>query len=234
MVDIELDPEDYDYCIEVSIDRYRQRSDNSMEESFLFIDLQPDVATYTLPDEVQEVRECYRRVNGNSGGSTIDPFSLAMTQNIYMIQNPGGLGGGGAGQLATYDFAMQYQELVGRMFGRDVTFTWNTTTKKITFHRKFGSYGEQVGLHVYNQRPTEELLKDTYSKVWIRSAAIANAKIVIGQGRGKYPAGFAGPQGGVSLNGAEMKSEGLQELKDLDQEIKEYIEQHAGYGFTIG
>src|SRR4051812_11572293 len=104
LVDFEFEQEEYDYCIDVSIDRYRQRSDNSMEESYVFVEVQEDVTTYTLPPEVQEVRAVYRRVNGSAAGATIDPFSLAMTQNIYLLQNPGGLGGGGAGQLATYDF----------------------------------------------------------------------------------------------------------------------------------
>lgn len=74
MVDVELEKDEYDYCIDITLDRYRQRSGNSVEESFIFLDVQPDVATYTLPGEVQEVRSVYRRVTGSSGGATIDPF----------------------------------------------------------------------------------------------------------------------------------------------------------------
>lgn len=74
MVDIDLEQKDYDYAITVTLDRYRQRSGNSIEESFVFLDVQPDVAKYTLPREIQEVRSVYRNVIGNSGGAAIDPF----------------------------------------------------------------------------------------------------------------------------------------------------------------
>lgn len=232
LVDFEFEQEEYDYCIELAIDRYRQRSDNSMEESYVFLDVQKEITTYTLPPEVQEVRSVYRRVNGSASGATVDPFSLAMTQNIYMLQNPGGLGGGGSGQLATYDFAMQYQELVGRMFGRDLTFQWNAATKKISFDRKFEAQ-EHVVLHVYNAKPEEMLFQDPYARPWLRSAAVANAKIIMGQARSKFGS-YAGPQGGISMNGSELKAEGQAELQALDEELKNYIEQHGGYGFIIG
>jgi len=232
IVDIELDPVDYDLAITLAMDRYRQRSGNSIEEAFVFLDVQPDVATYTLPGEIQEVRSVYRNVIGNSGGAAIDPFSLAFTNNIYMIQNPAQLGTTGGGLLATYDAAMQYQSLIGRMFGRDVQFTWDAATKKITFHRRFGAV-ENVGLHVYNTRPEEILFDDVYAKPWLRSMAVAQAKMILGQGRGKYNT-LAGPQGGITLNGNELKQEALAEIALLDDELRNLIDQSAGYGFIIG
>ena len=232
IVDVELDPEDIDYCIDVTLDRYRQRSGNAIEESFVFIDVQPDVATYTLPPEVQEVRSVYRNVLGSSGGVAIDPFSLAFTNSIYMIQNPGNMGGGGAGQLATYDFAMQYQSLIGRMFGRDVQFTWDTSTKKITFHRRFTAV-ENVGLHVFNMRPEELLIADVYAKPWIRSYAIAQGKMILGQGRGKFQ-GLAGPQGGITLNGESLLQQAQADIEKLELELTNLIDQNEGYGFIIG
>lgn len=232
MVDVELEKDEYDYCIDITLDRYRQRSGNSVEESFVFLDVQPDVSTYTLPGEVQEVRSVYRRVTGSSGGATIDPFSMAFTNNIYLIQNPAQLGTTGAGLLATYDFAMQYQSMIGRMFGRDVQFTWNASSKQLTFHRRFGAV-ENVGLHCYNARPEEILLADVYAKPWLRSMAIANAKMLLGQARGKF-ASLAGPQGGITLNGSELKVEAQAEMDKLEEELKMLIDSSEGYGFIIG
>jgi uncharacterized membrane protein YkoI len=232
IVDIELEEDELNYCIDITLDRYRQRSGNSIEESFVFLDVQTDVATYTLPNEVQEVRSVYRNVIGSSGGAAIDPFSLAFTNNIYMIQNPAQLGTTGAGLLATYDFAMQYQSLIGRMFGRDVQFTWDASTKKITFHRRFGAT-ENVGLHCFNARPEEILLNDVYAKPWLRSMAIANAKMLMGQARSKFQT-LAGPQGGVTLNGNELKQEAQAEMDKLEEELKMLIDQSEGYGFIIG
>jgi len=56
MVDVELDPDHYNVAVDRAIDRYRQRSSNATEESGMFLDLQPDVTDYILPNEVLEVR----------------------------------------------------------------------------------------------------------------------------------------------------------------------------------
>lgn len=232
MIDIELDPEHYDFAVTAALDRYRQRSQNATEESFVFLDVQPDVASYTLPQEVQIVRAIYRRNAASVAGSTVDPFSLAFTNNIYLIQNPGQLGGSGAGMLATYDFAMQYQEMVGRMFGRDIMFTWDPATKKLTLHRRIAAV-EQVLLHCYNDRPEDILLNDPYSKPWLRDYSIAMCKLMLGEARSKF-ASLAGPQGGVTLNGDAVKSEAQAELERLETELQQYLDGTDGMPFIIG
>jgi hypothetical protein len=232
MLEIDLEPSDYDYAVDVTLDRYRQRSGNSIEESFIFLDVQPEVFVYTLPQCVQEVKSVYRNVIGNSGGTAIDPFSLGFTNNLYLLQNPGGMGGSGAGQLATYDYAMQFQNLAAKMFGRDVTFTWDTFSKRLTFHRKFVAV-EQIALHVYNERPEEILIQDVYSRPWIRSMAIAQAKMLLGQARSTYGS-IAGPQGGITLNGDSLKTEAQADMDKLEEELKNLIDQREGYGFVVG
>ncbi len=235
MVDIELDPEHYDAAINISLRYYRQRSTNAMIEAFAFLEIQTDVASYTLPSDIQEVRAVYRNNLGGIGmaGGQLDPFGQAFTNNIFMIQNNmGGMSTGGPGNLATYDLALGFQKLAGRMFGRDVQFTWDGGTKRITFHRRFLA-GEEIGLHVYMSRPEEVLFIDHYARPWIEDMATAQAKAMLGQGRGKFSA-LAGPQGGITLNGAELKAEAAQEITTLLQELKDGIEASMGYGFTIG
>lgn len=234
MITIELDPEHYDVAFDVALSRYRQRSGNSMEESFLFLDVQPEVAVYRLPDDVQEVTNVYRRtLGGTSGGAAVDPFSLAFTNNIYLISNPGGLGStSGSGFLATYDFAMQFQSLVGRMFGREVMFIWDPATKNLTLERRFSAV-EQVVLHVYNVRPETVLLKDYNARPWLRDYTIAMCKQMIGEARSKFST-IAGPQGGFSLNGEVMKTEAKAEMERLEEELKQFVDQHQGMPFVIG
>jgi len=232
IVDLELDPEHYDLAVDMALGRYRQRSDNSLEESFVFLDVQPDVATYTLPDEVQEVRAIYRRsIGGTAGGAAIDPFSLAWTNNLYLLQNPSSFGSG-SGTLALYDFAMQYQETVGRMFGRDIMFIWDASTKRLTLQRRFGAV-EQIALHVFNARPESAILNDVYARPWIRDYATAICKQIIGEARSKF-GNLAGPQGGITLNGDALKTEAAAEIERLDNELTQFIEQHMGMPFVIG
>ena len=76
MVDVELDPEHYELAIDKSIEKYRQRAENAVEESFINMTLQKEVNEYTLPNEVIEVKDIYRRTTGVSSGTgnDIEPF----------------------------------------------------------------------------------------------------------------------------------------------------------------
>ncbi len=130
MVDVELDPIHYDTALSKALSKFRQRSDNSVEESYMFMHTVEDQNEYTLPNEVMEVRKLFRRSigsrsGGGDGGTLFEPFNMAYT-NTYLLSSSK-LGG-----LATYDMFSQYQELVGRMFGSFIEFNWNTTTKKLT------------------------------------------------------------------------------------------------------
>lgn len=232
MIDIELDPEHYNLALDMALGRYRQRSGNALEESFIFLDVQPDVATYTLPSEVQEVRAVYRRSIGGGAGGSFDPFSQGWVNGMYQMMNPGGLGGGGAGSLALYDAAAQYQETVGRLFGRDVMYVWDAATKRISFQRRFGAV-EQIALHVFNAKPECVLLIDVYARRWLFDCTVAHSKQMLGEARGMF-GNIAGPQGGITLNGDALKSEAQAEIERLDTEITQFFEQHAGWPFIIG
>lgn len=234
LVDVELDPKHYDLAVTMAIRRYRQRSSNALEESFVFLKITTDQPVYTLPREIQEVRAVYRANMGaaGNGGAAVDPFGAAFVNNIYMVQNPSGMPGGSTGTLALYDFAMQYQELVGRMFGRDLQYTWNAATKKISFHRRFRGE-EEVALHCYLTQPEEVLLSDSYARPWVQDYALALCKLMLGEGRGKWSS-MAGPQGGISLNGDALKTEAQAEMERLDKELKDGVDSAIGYGFIIG
>lgn len=231
MIDIELDPEHYNLAIDRAIERYRTRSKNSTEESFIFLEVQPEVQQYTLPNEVVEVRDVYRRGgSGNTpGGTFFDPFSASFVNSIYAIPYASGT----AGNLAIYDAALQYQELVGRMFGLEIVFTWDKVSKKLTLVRKFAA-PEQILLWVYNFRPENVLLTSYDSKQWLRDYAIAQSKYMLGEARSLY-AQIAGPGGGTTLNGEQLKSDAKEEMLRLEEEVSVQKEGgDEGYWFVIG
>lgn len=233
IIDIELEDEHYHAALDFTFDRYYQRSTNATEDSFIFLEIQPNVQVYTLPEEVIVVMDVYRRGwGGHHGGVQIDPFSLAFINNLYMIQNPGALGGSGPGVLATYDFAMQFQEQAGKMFGRDVQYTFDPVSKRIAFQRRF-SATESILLYVNNVRPREVLMRDPFAKPWIRDYAIARCKFILGEARSLF-ANLGGPQGGVTLNGDAMKADAKEEMERLENELKNFIDAKKGMPFIIG
>ena len=84
MIEVELDPEHYEAALDRALNRYRQKSPNSVEESYLFLELIQDQNEYRLPDEVIAVRQVFRRAIGSrsgigAGGTLFEPFNLAYT-----------------------------------------------------------------------------------------------------------------------------------------------------------
>tara|TARA_B100000686_G_scaffold120202_1_gene127238 strand:- start:17 stop:775 length:759 start_codon:yes stop_codon:yes gene_type:complete len=230
MVEVELDPPHYETALQDSLDRFRQRSDNSVEESYMFLPTVIDQNAYTLGQEVIEVKKIYRRsigsrTGGGDGGTLFEPFNLAYT-NTYLLASTN------MGGLSTYNLFTQYQELVGRMFGSFIEFKWNTTTKELTLLQRPRAE-EEILLYCYNYRPTTELLNDYLAKEWLKRYTLALCKMALGQARSKF-ATIAGPQGGAALNGASLIQEAQSEIEKLDEELKLQVGGGQGYHFTIG
>jgi hypothetical protein len=230
MVDVELDPVHYETALTKALTRYRMRSDHSVEESYVFMPTVIDENTYTLPNEIVEVRQIFRRsigsrTGGGDGGTLFEPFNLAYT-NTYLLS------GSKMGGLATYDMFSQYQELVGRMFGSFIEFSWNATSKKLTILQRPRAE-EDLMLFCYNYRPDNQLLDDYLAKQWIKDYTLASCKYMLGEARSKF-ATIAGPQGGSALNGDALKAEAQAEMEKLENEVAMAVPGGTGYGFTIG
>lgn len=219
LIDVELGRDQYLTAFRVALDRYRARSDAATEESFLFLTLQPDVNTYRLPDEVMDVRDVYRRgASGNTpGGTFFDPFAASFVNSIYALPYATG-----SGDLATYDFARQYQELIGRMFGRDMIWTWRRAQREIVFHRKFAA-PETVLVHVFNYKPISVLLSDHYTRNWLRDYTLAKCKEILAEARGLYSS-IPGPSGDIGLNADALREDARTTMERLEQEVLDYVD----------
>jgi hypothetical protein len=230
MIDVELDPKHYDLAIDVALRKYRQRSQNSVEESFGYLTLQTDVNEYQLAPEVMQVRQIFRRSigsrsGGGDGGTLFEPFNLAYS-NTYLLSSSN------MGGLATYMMFSQYQNLVGKMFGSFINFDWNSVTKKLRItQRPRGE--ENVLLWMYNYKPDFILFQDTWAGIWIRDYATARAKVILGEAREKF-ATIASPQGGTNLNGSALKSEGKAEMEMLEQDLINNKDNQQPLTFVIG
>jgi hypothetical protein len=227
MIDVEADKEHFDMGIKQALIRYRQKSSNSVEESYVFLDIFPETQEYILPNYIIDVKQIFRRGIGSVTGTTasqFEPFASGYL-NTYMLV------AGRVGGLSNYELFVQYQELAMKMFGGFMNYTYNKVTKKLTLVRKIPFGGiqgsdivkESVLLWTYNYKPDIVILNDLQAFPWIQDYAYALTLISIGNAREKF-ATIAGPQGGTSLNGAALKAEGAELLLKLDEEIKLYVD----------
>jgi hypothetical protein len=222
MVDVELDPEHYDVAIKKSFEKYRQRSENALEESFVLLTVVEEQNEYTVDSDIVDVYDIYRRSAGtlNSGGlGDIEPFETAYL-NTYLLNS------GRAGGMATFDALAQHRETLGRLFGENLTFTWNTVTKKLFLHRRIKA-NDTYYMHVYKHRSDEELLQDPYSAPWLKDYALAHSKLILAEARGKFNT-IAGPQGGTSLNADALRMDAQANIDKLEDDLKYYAEGQAG------
>ena len=227
MVDVELEPEHYELAIDKSIQKYRQRAENAVEEAFVNLTLQKEVNEYTLPKEIVEVKDIYRRTTGVSSGTgnDIEPFQAAYL-NTYMLgaHRPGG--------LTMFDFLHQYRETMGRLFGAELMFTWRPQSQRLILQRMIKAE-DNVVLHVFMYRPDENLLEDTYAAPWLKDYALAHAKLMLAEARGKFTQ-IAGPQGGTTMNADQLRTDAQQEIDKLETELTLYNDGSVGLGFVIG
>lgn len=228
MVDVELDRAHYDAAIDRAIGTYRQLSSGSVEDSVIFLQIQPDVTEYVLPNEVMEVRRLYRRGVGSGGGtgSDFDPFDAAFN-NAYML-NAGQIGG-----LATFDAFSQYKETASRIFGGEFDFHWNRNSKVLRILRNVRTQ-EEAAVAVHNFIPENVLLQDVYASTWLSNYALAVSKQILGEARSKYQSGLPGAGGAITLNGDQLKAEGQQEIEALRLSIQNMEEGNSPLGFIIG
>ena len=227
MIDVELDPEHYELAISKSLQKYLQRAENAVEESFIILEIMKDQSEYTLPGEVMEVRDIYRRTTGVSSGTgnDIEPFQAAY-MNTYL------LGSSRNGGLASFDFLQQNREAMGRLFGAEIMFTWRPQDKKLILQRKIKANDNAV-LHCYNYRPADDLLLDTYAGPWLKDYAFAHAKLILSEARGKFTQ-IAGPQGGTTMNADQLRADAQAEIDKLEIELTLFNDGSTGLGFLIG
>jgi hypothetical protein len=228
IVDVELDPEHLNLAVDRALRRYRQRAENAVEEKFIPLNIMLNQTSYKLDNNIIEVRDLYGHTTGSTGtdsGNQIEPFQ-AQYLNTFLLQ------GGATSGLATYDALAQNLELLGRMFGSEYTFTWNTTSHTLFIHRRPKS-NRIVFMHCYVYRLETELFADQYVLPWLEDYTLAMCKMMLGEGRGKF-ASIAGPQGGTTLNGESLKAEGTADVERLEEDLRLYRDGSKPLGFIIG
>ena len=231
ILDIELEDESLESCIQLAVDTLKQRSDAFYEECFLHLTLKENQQKYVLPDEVAEVIKVYRRGYARAGAMTGEPFSLAAFNNYILSPTYAGSVGG----IVTYDLQAQYLKTASRMFGKFMLFNWEEYSHTFSISETPRCEGEQVILHAYIYRPEDAMLKDKYAGKWLQDWSYAEGLAMLAKARSRFST-LAGPNmSGIQQDGRELFQESEKLKENLLKDIENLIPTTAyANGITIG
>lgn len=235
VVEVELTQSQMNIAIRKALDVFRQKSSLAYNRGFFFMDVQPGVQQYTLTSKVagynkiNNVMGIYRFTSAflsSAHGSGV--YGQVVLQHLYNM---------GTYDLTSYHLVAQYIEQLEHLFATRLTFHWDKMRRNLSMYTVF-TRPERVLIEASVDRTEQELMVDPLSKNWIERWALAEARLMLAEIRGKY-ASLPGAGGGIALNAADLitRAEGdmeklLQELEDFQaQDIEDY---GMGTSFLIG
>ncbi len=169
---------------------------------------------YDVPDDVGDVVEVI--FPGRPESTSEMTFGAAtfgtlreIPYSMWSMQQGGGLSG----------VTMQrvYNDMVGRVLGTEPSWSWDSTTRKITIAVPDGYAGPAVYGYVLNRIRYEVLPANR--RMLLQDFAIAHAKIMLGNIRGKY-ADLPSAGGRVTLNGTDLFAQGQDELIAVEEKMR--------------
>lgn len=213
-IELDLTDNDYRFAFNRALDVFRSLSTRSVWESYGFLNLRVNVQTYRLHRAIDNVIALYRkRALFDSNNSGFDYFSQIAAGTIYPGSQPGGYMG-----IATYDFALQYEETLNRLFARDFRFTYRISDNTLYLLQLPRSNFEFCVIRCAVMRTITELLADHWAHLWLQQYTTAMCKSILGNKWSKLPQ-LPGAQGGVQLNGQKFAQEAIVEMKECKEAI---------------
>jgi len=179
--------------------------------------------------------------SGLAAGSTItivlqSPQTSIQTDSSIYIQNCPIRGYGAEYRVVTIDPTSTIVTVVANQVLGSVAVTGSDLQKTTVLIPNYDSGTnnmESVLLWIFNQKPDSMLLSDPMVYPWLQDYALAFAKSILGQARGKFST-LAGPQGSTTLNGAALMAESAAEMAQLEDDLKNYVDGSQPLTWVIG
>lgn len=235
VVDVELTKYQLDTAVTSGIEALRKRSSSAYKRAFFFMDVRRGQQSYLLTNKtvgfnkIVTVMGLYRMTSAflsTAYGNGV--FGQVVLQQLYTM---------GTFDLLSYHLVAQYIEQLEDLFASRLMFQWNEHTRKLDILQSF-SQTEKILVDATIERTEQELLTDRWTKTWIEKFALATARLMLGEIRGKY-ASLPGAGGGVALNASDLMSRADADILELLDQVDNYIvnnveEYGMGTTFILG
>ena len=235
VVDVELTTYQLDTAVQAAIESLRKRSSFAYRRTFFFLDVQPHKQRYKLTNKaygyhkivnVLTLRRFTSAFLSSAYGSGV--YGQVVLQHLYNM---------GTFDLSSFYLVSQYVEQLEHLFSTRLTFSWDEDSRELDIYNSFAR-PERILMEATIERTEQSLFKNRWTKSWIERYALAEARIMLAEIRGKY-ASLPGAGGGVSLNASDLYARADLDRQELLQQLDDYVAQDIenygmGVHFTIG
>lgn len=218
---VELTKEQLDKCIDNALGMIRKNSNVGYKRGMFFMNVNPNQQVYYLKNKcvgfntIVDINAIYRFRGGFLGlGGNSDLFGYAALQQLYTL---------GTFDILSFHLVASYIEDLQTMFADNIMFQWIERNRELKMYQVFYT-SERVLLDAIVERTEQDLLADRETQLWIQKWAIAEAKMMLSQIRGKFQT-LPGPNGTTSLNAQDLISQAQDEMNALKEELNDFVMQ---------
>lgn len=217
-ITVELNRDQMDLAVQKGLDYIRRDSGAGYNRGYFFLDLQPDQQQYVLTskkvgfNKIVDILYLYRPrggfLNSTFGGEI---YGQQLLQQLYVS---------GTFDILSYHLLASYQTVVAKLFASELQFSWTERSRVLSIMRKIPRV-ERILVDAVIERTEQDLFTDRMTKTWIENWALSEAKIMLGDMRGKFGS-LPGAGGNITLNADVLKADANTMQEKLLKEIDDY------------
>lgn len=235
-VKIELKKNEIDLCIDNALKELRKFAGVAYRRVFFFLDLKANQQTYVMSNKcvgfnkIVKIMNLYRMKGGWLSTSLAgqDLFIYGAMQQLYTL---------GTFDTLTYHLVASYMEELETLFASKIIYNWHEQSRELRLHQIIPR-NERILVDAVIERTEQELFTDRETALWVQRWAVAEAKNILSQVRGKFQT-LPGPSGSTTLNSQELITQAETEKQELramllDHSMQNIEEYGAAYYVSIG
>jgi hypothetical protein len=213
---VELTKEQLDICIDYALLTLRKYSSYAYRRFMFFVDMMPNQQIYYMTNKcvgfnkITQVNGIFRLKSAffRTGFAGNDMFGFAALQQLYTI---------GSFDMVAFHLMSQYIELLEQLFATKVMYQFVEERRELRLYQAI-TYKERMLVDANIEKTEQQLFDFRETSVWLKKWALAEAKKMLSQVRGKYTT-LPGPNGSTTLNGQELAAQAESEMRALMEQL---------------
>lgn len=226
LVSVEIEDKDITTAYHKAKRIYQKRGNNNLKHRFISFPVEKGKSEYELPIEDARIETIVKVIQSRGGfvGGTEDLFEISYINSILRGTSTNGSVGV---DMMIYELSMMQLDNLKRLTAHEPQFIHDRLNNTIKFLKLPGA-NENWFLECYLNLTDEEYM----DMDWIQRYTVAELKHILGSAYRKFQS-LDGPTGQTSLPGSELVQEGIEEKRELLEEIKNFVDSGAPIGGPI-